>query len=105
MMRIYVYAFQIFANTHFERINLKIGTSCAPDHQHILEKLAGRKCTCIHLHFSLSRYARPHLLSKLRLSLNFSMMGSVPPLKRPPAPNSPPRGPVGAASSDAIVFV
>lgn len=46
-----------------------------------------------------------HLLSKLKLSLNFSMMGSVPPLKRPPAPNSPPRAPVGAASSDAIAFV
>lgn len=30
------------------------------------------------------------------LSLNFSMMGSVPPLNRPPAPKSPPRAPAGA---------
>jgi hypothetical protein len=33
-------------------------------------------------------------LSKERDSLNFSIIGSVPPLNRPPAPNKPPRAPV-----------
>ncbi len=50
-------------------------------------------------------------LSKLILSLNFSMIGSVPPLNRPPAPKSPPREPdaavvvvvVGVESSCAII--
>ena len=30
-------------------------------------------------------------------SLNFSMMGSVPPLKRPPAPKRPPRDPLATS--------
>jgi hypothetical protein len=34
-----------------------------------------------------------HRLSNPILSLNFSMIGSVPPLKRPPAPKRPPRAP------------
>jgi hypothetical protein len=32
--------------------------------------------------------------------LNFSMIGSVPPLKRPPAPKSPPRDPDGGGADD-----
>ncbi len=41
-------------------------------------------------------------LSNHMLSLNFSMMGSVPPLNRPPAPNNPPRAPVAAINGIPI---
>ncbi len=41
-------------------------------------------------------YNFSYRLSKPILSLNFSMMGSVPPLNRPPAPKSPPRDPDSA---------
>lgn len=36
---------------------------------------------------------KTHRLSNPILSLNFSIIGSVPPLKRPPAPKSPPLAP------------
>mmetsp|Transcript_42884 Transcript_42884/g.130486 ORF Transcript_42884/g.130486 Transcript_42884/m.130486 type:complete len:102 (-) Transcript_42884:12-317(-) len=40
------------------------------------------------------------LLSKLMLSLNFSIIGSVPPLNLPPAPKSPPLAPLTSLLSD-----
>ncbi len=39
-------------------------------------------------------------LSKLMDSLNFSIIGSVPPLNLPPAPNRPPRDPDGNDDDD-----
>ena len=41
-----------------------------------------------------------YLLSKPILSLNFSIIGSVPPLNLPPAPNSPPRAPEAVEDID-----
>lgn len=43
-------------------------------------------------------------LSKLMDSLNFSMMGSVAPEKRPPVAKRPPRAPDDAGSEDDDMF-
>ena len=66
--------------------------------QEFVEFVANSSTFAEHFFSTASQHLRPggrftYLTNEID-SLNFSMIGSVPPLNRPPAPNSPPRAPV-----------